>query len=377
MARRSIEIAAALAWAKKAGYWLIWGSLTMRHNATSDLEWMLEAQRGAWREVVSTDWWKFENATSSIAHEHGSGCKPDCDRELDTVMGAQRRAPHMHVRGTCAESKDGTFRRCRRKWDYWHDDDANGRVGYIRAAELTIGDNGWHPHIHPLIVYKGSRENAQAFADELIQRWIEGIESFDGEAREVGAQQLKVLNPADRTIWDELLGQYVTKQTYDASVLAMEAVWAQNKTAKSGKGRRAKTRPHWSLLAEIAADTGEVTEALERWWELEAASPGFRMITWSRGLRRFAGVGEEQDDQTVAEEVVGDLQDTVCFITPDGWGTIRDEPEVLSAMLDTLATGGWGQLRLLLDALGVEYFDAATLADEVADWLTDSTRAGV
>jgi hypothetical protein len=228
----------------------------------------------------------------------------------------------------------------------------NGRVGYIRAAEVTIGANGWHPHFHPIIMVRGSRQLAEQIAAEVVQLWVHGVEAAGGEARGYGAQQLRVLDGA--AVHDALAG-YVTKQTYEAASfapdkLALEMVWSQG---KAGRGRANSTASHWSLLAGIAQ--GLADEA-GRWNELEAATEGHRMISWSRGLRAFAGLGAESTDEDEAAREVGTREDSVCFITADGWRSIRDAPELLALLLDVLEASGWDGLKVLLDSYGIEYF---------------------
>jgi len=320
MARRAVEIGAVLVWAESQGFHVIWGSLTCQHDRSSDLSALLEIQREAWRHVVqSRTWSKQNNATAMVAHSHDETCDHDCNRKKDTVLLS-----------------------------------TPGRVGYIRASEITVSQaHGWHPHFHPLIFFRGTKRAAQAFAGEVVALWVDGVKSAGGFAQHHGAQQLRVITNAY-----EALSGYVTKSTYDAARLPLELVWSQGKTAR--RGRVAKTVPHWTLLAEVDLDLvdggrGAGLEAPHLWSELEEATHLHRMIAWSRGLRTFAGLGDERTDEEIAEEEIGTADDTVALITPDGWRTIRDLPAVLALLLATLEVSGAPALRSLLDAHGVEY----------------------
>lgn len=311
MARRAVEIGSALTWATVEGHQVIWGSLTVRHNATSDLRELLEIQKSAWRYVVSSRWWRSFASTLAVEHAHDASCAADCDRKRDTIDTGQP-----------------------------------GRVGYIRAAEITIGANGWHPHFHPLVIVRGTPAEAQAIADALVHLWVEGVDNAGGDARAVGGQQLRVLDA--RGSYDALAG-YVTKATYEPAKLAIESVWSQGKV---GRGRVKETLSHWTLLAGIGKG---LADDAQRWSQLEDATQLHRMISWSRGLRKFAGLGQEVDDETIAAEQLGDRNDDVCYITTDGWLGIRDRPEVATAILDILEGAGWPALRSFLDANDVEY----------------------
>lgn len=328
MAQRAIEIGVVLAWAHRHGLQIIWGSLTLWHNQHSDLSEMMDIQAAAWRSVVSSRTWRSQNATRTVTHQHDSRCY---EMDLSLLDIETRRAGHTLI---CERSKNTV------------DTGNDGRVGYIRASEVTIGRNGWHPHFHPLIVYRGSAKEAQAFADAVVAEWMFGVDKAGGFAGGSGAQQLTV--QTSRGSWDAL-GAYMTKATYEPAALALELVWSQG---KSGRGRAKETVSHWSLLAEISKG---LADEVERWWELEEATPGRRMISWSRGLRDLAALDAEQTDEDIAAAEVGSLDDTVCFITTEGWVGIREDPEFLALMLNVLASSGWAGLRPLLDVRGVEY----------------------
>lgn len=346
MARRAIEVGAAIAWAQREGLQLLWGSLTLRHNPRSDLATLLEIQRNAWRRVVQSRLWKDWASTSTTPHECTDRCEPGCDRLVDVERSADRRYPHRHD-GCSTKGRA----RCRKRWDVEHIQRPAGRVGQIRALELTIGSNGWHPHYHPMIFWEGP--GAEEFATALVAEWCAAVQAEGGEAIADGGQQIRVLS--GKVAFSEL-GAYVTKQTYDAAALALEVTWSQNKTGQTSKGRAAKTQAHWSLLATIAEGVSTHIDEVDRWQQLEEAIPGSRMLTWSRGLRSFAGIGVEQDDEEIAAEEVGTTEDTVCFITPEGWWSIRDQPEILGEILATTQKDGLAGLRPLLDVLGVDYF---------------------
>lgn len=319
MARRAVEIGAALTWAAVEGLVAGWGSLTMRHNAFTSLAGMIEIQQAAWRHVVQSRRWTKRSATATRVHVCSQTCELSCERKRDT-----------------------------------YDTGNPGRVGYIRAAEVTQnfepGGYGWHPHFHPIILWRGDPEECQAFLDDVVDLWIEGVEKAGGEAGRHGAQQLRVVSGIE--MYDALSG-YVTKATYDPSKLAIETVWSQG---KSGRGRIRGTKSHWELLATIALELDEgIDYAVDHWVELEAATDGHRMITWSRGLRQFAGLSDELSDEEEAAKEVGSKHDTVAVITGNGWLTVRDRPDVLALILDTIERAGMDELRVVLDENGVEW----------------------
>lgn len=358
MAKRAMEIGAVLLWADQNDLKVIWGSLTSRHSIADKLDHLIGLQTHAWRTIVSQRWWKDENATKRVPHEcqaNYATCNNVCNFD------------HLHAADAGCEYQ------CIKQFDTEWPDAAEGRVGYIRAAELTVGANGWHPHFHPIIFYNGTTEEAEWHAADIVGEWVEAVRSLGGEAQADGSQQLKVLEGI--AVFEALTG-YVTKATYEAGfdfakngkakTMALEPVWSQGKdgnfkTKKKGRTGRVKgTVSHWSLLVGIAQG---LADEVDRWHELEDATRGHRMITWSRGIRAFAGVGVEKDDEAIAAEEVGSKEDTVCIITATGWETVRETPDVMAMILDVLEEHGWDAVATLLDHFGIDYATAENLAD--------------
>ena len=303
MGQRALDLGLVMAWAAAQGYRVIWGALTVRHKRDAALADLLDVQRTAWRSVVQSKTW-------SSRGPKGTG----------------------------------------------------ERIGYVRAAELTDGVNGWHPHFHPVILFDGTRAAASAFASEVEAAWIAGAAKAGAVAKSV-AQMLTVLEPGESGDW---VHEYVTKSGYSmtrtetTAKLAIETVWSQSKDGRrrapedgsqmGGEGA-AKTAAHWTLLD--AAHDGD-KRARARWRELEKATKGHRMLMWSRGLRKMAGISTpDQTDEELAAKVVGTVEDTVCFITSDGWRAVRKRPTLAARILNVVEADGWPALRALLTAEGI------------------------
>lgn len=355
MAVRALEIGLALAYAQANGLMVIWGSVTCRHNVHDPLAKLLEIQSAGWAHVTNSRVWREGDSRRPYSRRRHV-CSADtqdsdpCDNNRVCRRRWVKHAHNFHCVKGCRVQSD--------KYLGPHP----GRIGYVRASEINIGSNGWHPHHHPIVLFKGTPEQAQAYADSVVDEWILGVEAAGGEAVRQGGQQLQVLTSGEAF---KQLDRYVTKQTY---ALALEAVWSQSKGLPGKTGRASKSRdwgtsPHWSLLANIALGSGEHAD-IEKWWELEEATKGHRMIAWSRILRTLAGVGEdERTDEDIAEEEMGSVADSVCFITASGWYDLARYPAVVGELMTTLESGGWVGLRALLDVWGIEYL----LPSEVVD----------
>ena len=371
MAQRALEVGAVLAWAAEHHYLVVWGSLTVHHTADSRLRkegWLpadpfdvdpgplpdrfrpvprgdrvrepgskyrshrdqpfglLDVKTNAWAYLASGRTWKDLQAVEMVEMDgHPEGCPSSCTTVHKVAVDTGR----------------------------------DGIVGTIRAAEITVGSNGWHPHFHPIVIVRGSAALAGKVAEVVVRRWVEGVRRTGHRADYGnGAQKMTVLASENSF---HLLNQYVTKGTYRPDKLALEATHSQGKTDlnRHGKGRAAATQSHWAILNE--AETGDVA-SISKWWHLEEASHGHRIITWSRGIRDFAGLGVEATEEEIAAREVGTAEDTVCVITAEGWAMVRDHPGVMAEILDMLAQGGWAALRQLLGNLEIPFHTLDELA---------------
>jgi hypothetical protein len=81
-----------------------------------------------------------------------------------------------------------------------------------------------------------------------------------------------------------------------------------------------------------------------RWLTWEKVSHNKRQLTWSRGLREWAGLHvEHTDEEIAAQDMYGEDQ---LVIPAESWPAVRAE---LADLLDTAEDGGVAAARLWLD----------------------------
>lgn len=210
-----------------------------------------------------------------------------------------------------------------------------GIVGDIKAVEVTIGFNGWHPHAHILIITDRVLE---------FEEWCTWAASLD---RRVGHTLVKLgWNPGLPGIRSTFmpvdkgkgLAAYVTK--VQEKGLGNEIARADLKSGRKGG------RTPFQLLGDFA-ETGLVDD-LELWWEYEQATIGRSAIRWSKGLRAILlpDVEKQSDEEIAAEEHGGEI---VAHVTMPAWRRIRRDPEIRLACEFAAAEDGWeGLLRTLI-----------------------------
>lgn len=159
-----------------------------------------------------------------------------------------------------------------------------GIVGYIRALEVTHGGNGWHPHLHCLLLTRELSEVEEAeLRIWLGSRWASIIERMTGKRVNLregfGFQRACSISQA---------GDYVAKWGADSEIAKANA-----KISKKGG------RSPLQLLSD-ARDGDHRARMLFR--EYAISFKGTRHLTWSRGLRDLYVMEPELTDEELARQ---------------------------------------------------------------------------
>lgn len=182
-----------------------------------------------------------------------------------------------------------------------------GLEAYIRGMETTNGRNGWHPHLH--IILLTDRPIPSWFLKWVGERWRKavllelGVDAVPDRQR---GTDLRTLNDAD----------YLQKLGLEISA--------------PDKGPRNGNRTPLQILQSFT-ETGDVAD-LELWQSYVAGMHGARMLTWSRGLRVACGIEERTDQEIVEGEV--DAETHVLTIKGEAWDRLRDVPGLPVRLLE-------------------------------------------
>jgi hypothetical protein len=199
--------------------------------------------------------------------------------------------------------------------------DRVGYIGMIRATEVTVGQiNGWHPHIHAIVMVGGRTEGERA--DKRIVETFEpsasAMAELEGHFRGVWTNHLakvdRSFKPSDKhgvdfkrleTVQDaQDLGKYIAK-VQDGDKTISPANEVARGDLKSG--REGNMTP-FQMLGRIGDLMGGMTEndadgqgslewCMARWWEYEKAVKGRRAIEWTRYLRPLLGLDGGDTDE--------------------------------------------------------------------------------
>lgn len=289
---RSAEIAeAARRWEAQGGHLLLL-TLTMRHTEASDLAQMWDALSYGWNAVASGRAWARER-------------------------------------------------------------EQFGLVGSVRAVELMVKPSpvaGWtradeHLHTHALLFVRGdlTDEQRRGWKVSIVARWMRALARKQLEALPIG-QDLRPVAVGD----GEAFGDYFTKAADNGDAIGMEVAYGAQKA-----GRKTGSVPPFVVLDE-AIGRGDA-DALGWWNTYEEVQRGRRRLLWSRELRDLLELGEERTDEEIAEEEVGDADDTLLTFTTEAWARIVWTPARVPQLLNAAELGGLAAVRALLDGWGVPY----------------------
>lgn len=217
-----------------------------------------------------------------------------------------------------------------------------GLIGYIRSAEITHGHvNGWHPHVHGLLLLERPISDAMtsAFTAWVAERWRKMVTKLGArEPDDDYGFKVRAVREDGR-----VLASYLSKiQEKPGAKLGAELARGDLKSARS-----VASRMPFELLDTAPHNTDD--EAL--WLEYLDATSGRRCITWSRGLRDLLGADDEKTDAQIIEE--SEQGEMIGILDGETYDDLRKARQlhVLLDQLEARATGDdSGDLLHLLQA---------------------------
>ena len=150
---------------------------------------------------------------------------------------------------------------------------------YVRSSEVTHGRNGWHPHLHIMLLT--TRKLDEFHQQELAERWQSCV-----------VRALGILARPDTVhgcnLSHEFRSDYIEK-------LGLEITDIENKRGKRG------SKTPWTLAHEAADGS---TKARRLWETYVHGMKGSRQLTWSRGTKRHFGLLDVTDDELSSDGIV-------------------------------------------------------------------------
>jgi hypothetical protein len=216
-------------------------------------------------------------------------------------------------------------------------------VGSVKAWDVTVGENSWHPHCHTMMFSTRALtpDEVQEFEGRLHARWASAIARRGHKAptRENGTRLEVARSPED-------VARYVNKiidEDKRPTRAAMEMTRSDLK-----KGRNGGRTPQQVLADYIA--TGDCDD-LALWNEYELATRGRHTIRYSKGFRKMLDLGPALTDEEIVEQEIGG--ETVYEFSPEEWQAVVSARGAKAHIL-TLAEqdeGGAEAIRIYVQSL--------------------------
>lgn len=189
-----------------------------------------------------------------------------------------------------------------------------GVSGTIRALEVTHGRNGWHPHLHIVLLTGAQPDETEVIEVDGVSRWIPPSVGW----------------VIDR--WKTMVERYVGKEhvpddehgvtltpLHDARYVSKLGLEVSDPGLKIGKqGSRTPL--------QIAAEWSRFRHRRDAWlWRTYCeAMRGARQLTWSAGLKRKHGIRDRPDWEVAEDEELPRVDEVVVGTIDAGlWRRIR------------------------------------------------------
>lgn len=168
----------------------------------------------------------------------------------------------------------------------------HGRLGQIKALEVKHGGNGWHPHVHELLIARPGVLEDVRLIDALRSEWVKQLLKHGlGDS----AKRSDMLAHALDLRGGDDAHAYIAKYGHDERWgISSEMTQGMKKIGTDAQGHHTP----FELLAMAEQGDGRAA-ALFR--EYVAAFKGKRAMTWTRGLRKaLFGSDDEATDEALA-----------------------------------------------------------------------------
>lgn len=184
-------------------------------------------------------------------------------------------------------------------------------LDYIRAHEVTCGPNGWHPHLHVVLLTSRPLTDAQRaeLTAFLLRRWQRAILR---PQKDTGTQYRIPLAGVGVKLVHATRDDYIAK-------LGLADELSQG-VAKRGHDDH---RTGFQVLRDVWRVDGANKRDVALWCEYGQAMRGARQLTWSRGLRARCKLPAEQTDLAIVTADDADPEPlTIYDFSPADWDDV-------------------------------------------------------
>lgn len=243
-----------------------------------------------------------------------------------------------------------------------------GEVQWVRGMDVTHGRNGWHPHVHVLLLLGEEFGTGDELAQSILARWRRKLSSIGWDSMESAQDHQRVDDPEKAAAY-----AVAPAAVYEPTAMAM-------KRARKDSGSRTPFEILSSAVGGNRRDKG-------LWVEYVKAVKGRQQATCSSGLSFEWMEPSEETDRDPIDIVAGlsreallemdkkGLTAEMLDVVEDKAGDPAGVRSSLSEFLSKLETRAWrvfeyGQARQEADAARADARAMAEHAAEGGEWWT-------
>lgn len=202
-----------------------------------------------------------------------------------------------------------------------------GYVGLIRAQEITVGVNGFHPHTHELWIVDKDADIVDLYKT-VYKRWENAcIKTGLLHEDKIAAFKNRAVNIKDNAQNSDYLAKFDN------------CSWGVDREIAKASSKTSGGNHPFDLLCECCGNIPLSKEKrLEMFIHYSVTMKGKKQLHWSTGLKKLVGINEKTDEEICQEP--DEIAIVLGLITPDRWKFVVDE--VAQAEIQYLAEmGGW------------------------------------
>ena len=201
-----------------------------------------------------------------------------------------------------------------------------GIIGRIRVAEVTYGQNGFHPHLHIAIFYNNVTD-LDKMKKRLFELWSKACEKFGLTSSKKYGLDLQSAEHAQ---------EYLSK--HGTWSLEQEMSKSHIKVAKN------ESMTPFDFLRNYLLS--EDVKYLKLFREYLECFKGKRQIQWSQGLKQLFNITDKSDDELALEKI--EEADVLGMLSADEWKIILKE-DLRAELLNYVEQYGfYDGLRLIM-----------------------------
>ena len=169
---------------------------------------------------------------------------------------------------------------------------------WVRAHDVTVGPNGWHPHLH-IVLFEARAlppDELATLEERLFNRWAVAVR-HRGNRRPSREHGISLEQARSRSDVSRYVCQVVTGEKRLIPV-AWEVARGDLKTSS-----HQEHRTPWQVLGDFK-ESGDTAD-LRLWHEWERTTRNVHAIRWSNGLRAAVDLRKELSDEEIVAVAIG------------------------------------------------------------------------